>query len=110
MNNIVKLGVKKLISGKVNGMEKKIEELVQLSKLNELLKKQQKKENCNKVVKILLFCAIGIVALAGIGYAVYKFFGKKTDDYDLYDDLDNYYEEDDECDVPDGVTEQDFAE
>lgn len=110
MNSLVKFGVKKIISGKVNDMGKKFEELVQLSKLNELLKKEQKKEKCNKVVKILLFCAIGVVALAGIGFVIYKFFAKKTDDYDLYDDLDNYYVEDDEQDVPEIVTEKDFAE
>ncbi|MCQ2529909.1 MAG: hypothetical protein MJ086_01450 [Lachnospiraceae bacterium] len=110
MNSLIKFGAKQLISGKVNAMEKKFEEFVQLSKLNELLKKEQKKEKCNKVVKVLLFCAIGVVALAGVGYAVYKLFGKKTDDYDLYDDLDNYYVEDDEYDVPADVTENDFAE
>ena len=109
MNELIKFGAKKLISGNVNAMEKKFEEFVQLSKLNDLLKKEQKKENCNKVVKVLLFCAIGVVALAGIGFVIYKLFAKKTDDYDLYDDLDNYYVEE-ENDVVTDITEKDFAE
>ena len=110
MNELIKFGAKKLISGKVNAMEKKFEEFVQLSKLNDLLKKEQKKEKCNKFVKVLLFCAIGAVALAGIGYVAYKLFAKKTDDYDLYDDLDNYYVEDDGNDIVGEITEKDFAE
>ncbi len=110
MNDLIKFGAKKLISGKVNAVEKKFEEFVQLSRLNELLKKEQKKEKCNKVVKVLLYCAIAVVVLAGIGYAVYKLFGKKTDDYDLYDDLDNYYVEDDENNAVEEITEKDFAE
>ena len=43
MNDLIKFGAKKIISGKVNAMEKKFEEFVQLSKLNELLKKEQRK-------------------------------------------------------------------
>ena len=63
MNDLIKFGAKKIISGKVNAMEKKFEEFVQLSKLNELLKKEQRKEKCNKFVKVLLFCAFAHVEL-----------------------------------------------
>ena len=79
-------------------------------------KKDEKEEKCGKVWKIIGICAAVVVALGGIGFLVYKLFANKTDDYDLYDDLDNYYVDDDfdkdqlTEDLSDGISEADFAE
>lgn len=102
------------IKGKVIGMDKKFDELMQLSKLTALIKKEEKKERCKKTTKVLLIICGAILAIAGVGYFLYKKFGNKTDDYDLYDDLDNYYEDDYENknilkDLNE-VSEADFAE
>ena len=76
----------------------KMEELINASKLNELLhkKEEDKKKNC-----ILWVLAIigAVAAVAGIAYAVYRFF---TPDYledfeeDFDDDFDDYFEDEDE--------------
>jgi len=102
------------IKGKVLNMDKRFEELMQLSKLNEMIKREQKREKCRKTTKVLLIIFGSILAVAGLGYFLYKKFGNKTDDYDLYDDLDNYYEDDLDNrnilkDIND-VSEEDFAE
>ena len=97
-------------------MERKFAELVELSKLNELIKKDEKEEKCGKIWKIIGICAAVVVALGGIGFLIYKLIGNQTDDYDLYDDLDNYYVDDDfEKDklteeIGDDISEADFAE
>ncbi|MBR5930762.1 MAG: hypothetical protein IKZ95_01915 [Lachnospiraceae bacterium] len=76
-------------------MGKRFEELVQLSKLNDLIKKEEEKEDCRKTWKIVLICLGAVALLAGIGYTLYRLFARQTDDYDLYDDLDNYYVDED---------------
>ena len=71
----------------------KMEELINASKLNELLHKKEeedKKKNC-----ILWVLAIigAVAAVAGIAYAVYRFF---TPDYleDFEDDFDDDFDDD----------------
>ena len=71
----------------------KMEELINASKLNELLHKKEeedKKKNC-----ILWGLAIigAVAAVAGIAYAVYRFF---TPDYleDFEDDFDDDFDDD----------------
>ena len=71
----------------------KMEELINASKLNELLHKKEeedKKKNC-----ILWVLAIigAVTAVAGIAYAVYRFF---TPDYleDFEDDFDDDFDDD----------------
>ena len=71
----------------------KMEELINASKLNELLHKKEeedKKKNC-----ILWVLAIigAVAAVAGIAYAVYRFF---TPDYleDFEDDFEDDYDDD----------------
>ena len=97
---------------KAKNMEKKFAELIELSKLNELIRKEEKEEKCGKVWKIIGICVAGVAVIGGIAFLLYKFFGSQTDDYDLYDDLDNYYVEDDiEKDLlSKGLDETDFAE
>lgn len=103
-----------ILRGKVIGMDKKFEELMQLSKLSALIKREEKKAKCKKTAKVILIILGAILAVVGAGYFLYTKFGKKTDDYDLYDDLDNYYEDDFDNknilrDIND-VCEEDFAE
>ena len=62
------------------------EELMGMTKLNELLNKEEEKKPC-KVVWV--FAIIGaIVAIAAIAYAVYRYF---TPDY--YDDFEDEFED-----------------
>ena len=71
----------------------RVEELVSTSKLNELIKKR---ENADKRLNTILWvlAIIGAVAaVAGIAYAVYRFF---TPDYldDFEDDFDDDFDDD----------------
>ena len=77
----------------------RMEEIVNSTKLNEFLHRKEeedKKKNC-----ILWVLAIigAVAAVAGIAYAVYRFF---TPDYldefedDFDDDFDDYFEDEDE--------------
>ncbi len=86
-------------------MNKKIEEILSTTKLNELLKREEKKE-CNKKVVWGILAAVGIIVLvAGIAYAVYYFFFAKKaledfeDEY-IYDDEFDYVDEEDDEEVP----------
>ena len=67
---------------------------VQMAKFNEFLKK----EDTKKTIKIVVICLGAILLIAAAGYIVYKHFFAKDDEYDLYDELDFYYEDDEEDD------------
>lgn len=75
----------------------KLENMLEMAKLNELLgKKEEEKKKCN--VLLWVFAIVGAVAaIAGICYAVYRYF---TPDYmeDFEDDFEDDFEEDDEDD------------
>lgn len=107
---MLKTAAKLLLKRKVNKMEKSLGEVIQLTKLNELMKKGEKNEKLGKTVKLILICIGAFTLLAGIGYLIYKLLGRRTDDYDLYDDLDNYYDEADHYDIDLDAQEGDFAE
>ena len=77
----------------------KVEELIAESKLNEILHKNEAEKQKNTVIWVLAIIG-AIAAVAGIAYAVYRFF---TPDYledfeeDFDDDLDNdFFDEEDE--------------
>ena len=76
----------------------KIEELIAESKLSEILHKNEAEKQKNTVIWVLAII-VAVAAVAGIAYAVYRFF---TPDYledfedDFDDDFDDYFSEDDQ--------------
>lgn len=77
----------------------KIEDMISATRLNEILQKRDDDKIKKTILWILAFVG-AVVAIAGIAYAVYRFF---TPDYledfdeDFEDDFeDDYFEEEDE--------------
>ena len=76
----------------------KVEEFIAETKLNDLLHKKEAESQKNKVIWVLAIIG-AVAAVAGIAYAVYRFF---TPDYleefedDFDDDFDDYFSEDDQ--------------
>ena len=76
----------------------KVEELIAETKLNELLRKKEDDKQKNTVLWVLAIVG-AVTAVAGIAYAVYRFF---TPDYledfeeDFDDDFDDYFSEEDQ--------------
>lgn len=77
----------------------KIEELIAETKLNELLHKKEDEKQKNIVLWVLAIIG-AVAAVAGIAYAVYRYF---TPDYledfedEFDDDFDDYFSEEDEA-------------
>ena len=76
----------------------KIEEMIAESKLSEIFHKNEAEKQKNTVIWVLAIIG-AVAAVAGIAYAVYRFF---TPDYledfedDFDDDFDDYFSEDDQ--------------
>ena len=76
----------------------KVEEFIAETKLNELLRKKEDDKQKNTVLWVLAIVG-AIAAVAGIAYAVYRFF---TPDYledfeeDFDDGFDDYFSEEDQ--------------
>ena len=76
----------------------KVEELIAESKLSDLLKRNEDEKQKNTVIWVLAIIG-AVAAVAGIAYAVYRFF---TPDYledfedDFDDDFDDYFSEEDQ--------------
>lgn len=76
----------------------KVEEFIAETKLNELLRRKEDEKQKNTVLWVLAIVG-AIAAVAGIAYAVYRFF---TPDYledfeeDFDDDFDDYFSEEDQ--------------
>ena len=76
----------------------KVEEFIAESKLSDLLKRNGEDKQKNTVIWVLAIIG-AIAAVAGIAYAVYRFF---TPDYledfedDFDDDFDDYFSEEDQ--------------
>lgn len=81
----------------------KMEELISMSKLNELLNRKEEEEKKRSKV-VWIFAIIGaVVAIAGIAYAVYRFFAPDyLEDFEdeFEDDFDDDFFEDDEEEEP----------
>lgn len=77
----------------------KIEELIAETKLNELLHKKEDEKQKNIILWVLAIVG-AVAAVAGIAYAVYRYF---TPDYledfedEFDDDFDDYFSEEDEA-------------
>ena len=74
----------------------RVEELMNSSRINELLHKREedeKKKNCILWVLAIIGAVAALAAVAGIAYAVYRFF---TPDYleDFEDDFDDDFDDD----------------
>ena len=82
----------------MDNVSKRVEELIAETKLNELLRKKEGEKGKNIIVWVLAVLG-AVAAVAGIAYAVYRFF---TPDYleefedDFDDDFDDYFSEDDQ--------------
>ena len=80
----------------------KLDELKGIAKVGDLLSKKEADEKKKTFCKAGLIVA-GVVILAGIALAVYKYLSKDTmDDFDDFDDFDDDFEDDfedfdDEC-------------
>lgn len=76
----------------------KVEEFIAETKLNDRCTKKEAESQKNKVIWVLAIIG-AVAAVAGIAYAVYRFF---TPDYleefedDFDDDFDDYFSEDDQ--------------
>lgn len=76
----------------------KVEEFIAESKLSDLLKRNGEEKQKNTVIWVLAIIG-AVAAVAGIAYAVYRFF---TPDYledfedDFDDDFDDYFSEEDQ--------------
>ena len=76
----------------------KVEEFMAESKLSDLLKRNEDEKQKNTVIWVLAIIG-AVAAVAGIAYAVYRFF---TPDYledfedDFDDDFDDYFSEEDQ--------------
>ena len=77
---------------------RKVEEFIAESKLSDLLKRNEDEQQKNTVIWVLAIIG-AVAAVAGIAYAVYRFF---TPDYledfedDFDDDFDDYFSEEDQ--------------
>ena len=78
---------------KFNDLSSKMEELVNASRLNRLLTKKEVDEKKKNTIVWVLAIIGAIAAVAGIAFAVYKFF---TPDYleDFEDDFDDDFDYD----------------
>ncbi len=83
---------------------KKFEELLDVSKVNALLKKEEEKEKASNKVLWALAIVGAIAAVAAIAYAVYTYLTPDYyDDFDDFDDDfdDDFYDEEDEVVIVD---------
>ena len=78
---------------KFNDLSSKMEELVNASRLNRLLTKKEEDEKKKNTIIWVLAIIGAIAAVAGLAFAVYKFF---TPDYleDFEDDFDDDFDYD----------------
>lgn len=87
-------------SGKGCGaMSNKLEELMNTAKINELLHKKELEEKNKNGIIIALAIIGAVAAVAGIAFAVYRFFAPDyLEDFeeDFDDDFDDYFEDEEE--------------
>lgn len=82
---------------------KNLEDVLNLSKINALLKKEEEKEKTSNKVLWILAIIGAVAAVAGIAFAVYKYVTPKyIDDFDDFDDDfdDDFFDDDDDLVTP----------
>ena len=80
-------------------MSNKLEELMNTAKINELLHKKELEEKNKNGIIISLAIIGAVAAVAGIAFAVYRFFAPDyLEDFeeDFDDDFDDYFEDEEE--------------
>ena len=80
----------------MNGMEK-LSDLLEMAKVSDIIATKKEKED-NKIVWVLAIIG-AIAAVAGIAFAVYRFFAPDyLEDFeeDFDDDFDDYFEDEEE--------------
>ncbi len=80
-------------------MSNKLEELMNTAKINELLHKKELEEKNKNGIIIALAIIGAVAAVAGIAFAVYRFFAPDyLEDFeeDFDDDFDDYFEDEEE--------------
>lgn len=91
-------------------MSQKLEEMIATARLNDILnKKEQERKTTNTI--LLILAGIGAVAaIAGIAYAVVKYFTPTyfDDDFDDFDDDfdDDFYSDDEVVTIPPTSSEE----
>lgn len=91
------LSPQKVKKGRVN-MNKRIEDIIAETRLNEILHKNEAEKQKNTVIWTLAIIG-AVAAVAAIAYAVYRFVSPDyLDDFedDFDDDFDDYFSEDDQ--------------
>ena len=82
----------------------KLENLMEMAKINELLgKKEEEKKKCNVVLWVLAIIG-AVAAIAGIAYAVYRYF-KPNYLEDFEDDFEDDFVDEDDDDFYEDETE-----
>ncbi len=81
----------------------KLENIMEMAKMNELFHKKEEKKKCNVLLWVLAIIGV-VAAVAGIAYMVYRYF---TPDYleDFEDDFEDDFVDEDEDDFYEDETE-----
>lgn len=77
----------------------KLENLIEMSKLNDLLGKKEEEKKCNTVLCVLAVIGV-IAAAAAVAYAIYRYFNPRFLD-DFEDEFEDEFEEDEDDDDDD---------
>ena len=89
--------------------EKRLKELLETSKLSELIRKKDPIEEKKHTLLFILAIIGAVAAVAAIAYAVYRFMAPEYiddfDDFDDFDDLDDDFEEEPVATVTEVETE-----
>ena len=91
-------------------MNQKLEEMIATARLNDMLNKKEQERKTTTTIVIILAVIGAIAAIAGIAYAVVKYFTPDylDDDFDDFDDDfdDDFYSDDEVVTIPPTASEE----